>query len=144
MAVFIRIIILECWFFHFCSLECRFVLKIGLTSFPIFLGRIIVTSIDILWFIRYWDNVDHVPQGIFRHPTLTEILLNSEVVHSVLFLPALLNSSSFLWPIFKMIYILMCLPANPNKWWRIFKKWENPLNYAHNSSCRFFTAVGAI
>jgi len=25
-----------------------------------------------------------------------------------------------------------------------FKKWENPLNYAHNSSCRFFTAVGAI
>jgi hypothetical protein len=79
----------------------------------LFLLNYIVTSIDRLLFIRYFNNVDHVPQGTFSHPTLTEILLNSEVVHSALFLPALLNSSSFFCAKFRyyiFAYVIACKP----------------------------------
>ena len=42
------IIILECWFLNSGSLECRFILKSGLTSFPIFWGRISLRSKSIV------------------------------------------------------------------------------------------------
>jgi len=74
-----------------------------------------------------------VPQGIFSHPALTESLLNSEVVHSALFLPALLHSSSFFCANFRYYIFAYVIACKPEYVMEDFKKWENPLNYAHTA-----------
>jgi hypothetical protein len=46
---------------------------------------------DRVLFLRYLNNVGHVPQGIFRHTSLTDFLLKSEVVISFSIIPTSFN-----------------------------------------------------
>lgn len=84
-----------------------------------------------------------MPQGIFSHPTLTEVLLNSEVFPSALFLPALMNSSSFFCAKFRQYIFAYVLACKPEYVMEDFENGKTPQTMHIIAPGRFFILLGA-